>query len=82
MFLSIILKDVKEAAEELSAGFIAYAQVMQINVGFEIVNRVLQILIPLLTAYLIHKLKKHYWEQDRPFFKNIISDIRNWIKQK
>jgi len=79
--LIILAKDIREAAEELSAGVMCYTQ-LQINVGFEVLNRTLSIFIPLFTAYLVHKLKRHYWEKDRPFFKHIVPDLKNWIKSK
>lgn len=81
MFIAIILKDLKEGAEELTAGAVAYTQLLQINFGYELANRLLSIFIPLVTAYMVHKLKKNYWELDRPFFSNIVNDIRNWMKE-
>lgn len=78
---AVVLKDVKAAAEELTAGAVAYTQLLQINFGYELANRLLSIFIPLVTAYMVHKLKKNYWELDRPFFSNIVKDIQNWIKE-
>lgn len=79
--LIILAKDIREGAEELSAGVMC-SSLLVVNVGFELLNRTLSILIPLFTAYLVHKLKKHYWEKDRPFFKHIVPDLKNWIKNK
>lgn len=80
--LSIVLNDIKAAAEELSSGLTSYAIVMQINLGYEIVNKGLSIVIPLTTAYMVHKLRKNYWEINRPFFKNIIKDLLKNFKIK
>lgn len=82
MFIGIILKDVKEAAEELTAGVTAYTQIMQVNFGYEAANKLLSVFIPLITAYMVHKLKKNYWEIERPFFKNILKDIIRHFKNK
>lgn len=75
MFLSILIDDIKKNAEELSAGILAYTHVQSISVSYELLKFALNILSPLIVAYLVHKLKKLYWETDRPFFKNVINDI-------
>jgi hypothetical protein len=80
MFLQVILKDLKEGAEELCGGAMAFAQVSTINWGYEIVSKVISVVLPLMTAYIIHKLKKNYWEVNKPFFKNILNDLRKWNK--
>jgi hypothetical protein len=80
MLLQIIIKDLREGAEELCGGFVMLAQVKTIDWGYEIVSKILSIVLPLLTAYIIHKLKKNYWEVNKPFFKNILNDLRKWNK--
>lgn len=82
MLITIILNDIKAAAEELSSGVASYVVLMQVNLGYEIANKTLSILIPLFTAYVVHKLRTKYWEKNRPFFKNIISDLIKLFKHK
>lgn len=81
MLLSIILNDLKKGAEELCAGIASYTLV-GMSAGIWVTDKILSLLIPLTIAYMVHKLKKNYWELDRPFFKNIIKDIRTWLKEK
>lgn len=80
MFLEIIINDIKKSAEEISAGVLWYVHVQSISVSYELLKFVLNILSPLIVAYLVHKLKKNYWEIDRPFFKNIIQDLKKLFK--
>jgi len=82
MLLAIILKDLKEGAEELTCGLTAYPLVMDINFGYEILNKSMSILIPLFSAYLVHKLKTNYWQPRRSFIKYFIEDIKKWYKNK
>lgn len=79
----VVLRDIKEGAEELASGIVTYNMLLDINIGYEIVNNVLKMAIPLLTAYVIHKLKKNYWEKDLGFFpyKIIMPELWRMTKE-
>jgi hypothetical protein len=81
MFLDVVINDIRKAGEELSAGIITFAQVQTMSISSEVFKFGLNILSPLIVAYLVHKLKKLYWEPDRPFFRNVIGDIKKMWKK-
>lgn len=83
MFLEVIINDIKNWAEELGAGITLYVlwRVDSMPLLSELVKFVMNIIAPIIVAYLVHKLKKNYWETDRPFFKNVIGDIRKLWKK-
>ena len=82
MFLEIILNDIKNKAEELSAITVYYAGAQPVAVyQGEVLRFVSNIIAPLIVAYLVHKLKTNYWEPKRPFFKNIINDLKQFNKK-
>lgn len=82
MFLDIVIDDVKEKAEELLTYGMACHQVYEMSFAAGIVNSVLKWLYPIVMAYVVHLLKKNYWERNRPFMKNFAKDIFKSFKKK
>lgn len=81
---AVVLKDVKQAAEEISSGVLMYTQVVSHDFGYAALNRGLSVIFPLMTAYIVHKLKKNYWENDLGFFpvKLIVKDLKQILVKK
>lgn len=82
MIIETLIKDLKEAGEELAAGSMTYLQIQTLSLTGEAIKFTLNVMAPLIVAYIVHKLKTNYWAPKRSFMKNIVSDLVKAFKNK
>lgn len=80
MVLEIVIAYLRRQAEEITAISI-FIGMQGISFTSEAIKFILSIASPIIVAYLVHVLKKNYWEPDRPFLKNVISDLKKLWKK-
>lgn len=81
MVLDIIIAQIKKEAESVGAGITMYYNIQMMTFASEAIKFALSIISPIIVAYLVHVLKKNYWEPERPFFKNVVEDLKKLWKK-
>lgn len=78
--LIFIATNAKKVVEECAA-LVMYILTTK-HLSSLVFGKLASVSLSIATAYAVHLLKKNYWDTGRPFFRNIIGDLINWIRKK